>query len=159
MRSRDIEDIERFYGERRQELFSYALMHAGRAPEAEDLVHQVFARLLQLPRLPDNLPAYVFRAIRNAGVDLHRHNGHATRYAALFEREPVLSNNRVMLYEEAEHLLAILNADERECVVMKLFTGLTFAEIAEVRGVPINTAASWYRRALEKMRAYAEKES
>ncbi len=50
-----------------------------------------------------------------------------------------------------------LSDDERESIVLKIHQGMTFREIAAVRGVSINTAASWYRRGLDKMRAALEK--
>lgn len=40
----------------------------------------------------------------------------------------------------------------REVVTLKLWGGLTFAEIAETIGIPANTAASRYRYALAELR-------
>ena len=57
------------------------------------------------------------------------------------------------LQSEMDDALRRLGADERECIILKVYTGLTFKEIAALRRVSINTAASWYRRGLEKMRA------
>jgi RNA polymerase sigma-70 factor (ECF subfamily) len=41
---------------------------------------------------------------------------------------------------------------QREVLALKIDGGLTFAEIAAVIGTTINTAASRYRYALEKIR-------
>ena len=41
--------------------------------------------------------------------------------------------------------------------MLKIHQGMTFREIAALRGVSINTAASWYRRGLEKMRIDLDK--
>jgi RNA polymerase sigma factor (sigma-70 family) len=60
------------------------------------------------------------------------------------------------LQEKLEGALAELSADERECIVLKIFDGMTLKEIAVVRGVSINTAASWYRRGLVKMKTMLE---
>lgn len=38
-------------------------------------------------------------------------------------------------------------------ILLKAWQGLTFREIGEVRGQPANSAASLYRRGLEKLRA------
>jgi RNA polymerase sigma-70 factor (ECF subfamily) len=38
--------------------------------------------------------------------------------------------------------------EQRAVVELKLFDGLTFEEIAEVQGVPLNTAASRWRYAI-----------
>ena len=44
-----------------------------------------------------------------------------------------------------------LPEDQRETVILKIYAGLTFAEIAELGGVSLATAASRYRYALEKL--------
>ena len=49
------------------------------------------------------------------------------------------------------HLLD-LPRDEMEAVVLHLVDGLTFREIAVVKGAPQNTVASWYRRGLTRLR-------
>jgi RNA polymerase sigma-70 factor (ECF subfamily) len=51
------------------------------------------------------------------------------------------------------HALAILPLEQRSVAQLKLWDGLTFEEIAEVQGIPLNTAASRYRYALEKLRS------
>ena len=48
--------------------------------------------------------------------------------------------------------LAALPEAQREVVALKIDAGLTFAEIAVVTGTSLNTAASRYRYALEKLR-------
>lgn len=149
----EIEALRQFYADRRQALFSYALAHLGCAAEAEDVLQGVFEKLLRTRKLPHNLHAYAFRAIRNAAIDRHRHNGHVAHYRDIFAHPPPENTpTEATTIEEAERLLTVLNGDERECVVLKIYSGLTFAEIAAVRGVSVNTAASWYRRALSKMR-------
>jgi RNA polymerase sigma-70 factor (ECF subfamily) len=48
--------------------------------------------------------------------------------------------------------VAALPDAQREVVALKIDAGLTFAEIAAVTGTSLNTAASRYRYALEKLR-------
>jgi len=45
-----------------------------------------------------------------------------------------------------------LPVEQREVVTLKIWGGLTFAEIAEALEIPANTAASRYRYALEELR-------
>ncbi len=45
-----------------------------------------------------------------------------------------------------------LPPDQREAVVMHLYNGLTFQQSAEALGVPLQTMASRYRRALATLR-------
>ncbi len=54
--------------------------------------------------------------------------------------------------------LARLSEDDRELVELKVFVGLTFREIADVLGLPQGTVATRYRRALELLRPWLEKQ-
>lgn len=40
----------------------------------------------------------------------------------------------------------------REVVVLKVWSGLTFQQVADTLGVPLNTAASRYRYAIDRLR-------
>lgn len=148
-----------FYAAKSRELFTYALALVRDRDAAEDIVHGVFERLLRRVFLPRELSPYVYRAIRNAAYDLLRQNHRLPGMASIYSdsTSPSVAHD-VAMRDEAENLLASLSDNERECVVLKLFSGLTFQEIARTNRVSINTAASWYRRAIEKMKAQAEKE-
>jgi RNA polymerase sigma factor (sigma-70 family) len=61
--------------------------------------------------------------------------------------------------DELAAAVAALPEAQREVVALKIDAGLTFAEIAAVTGTSLNTAASRYRYALEKLRtALADQE-
>jgi RNA polymerase sigma-70 factor (ECF subfamily) len=47
---------------------------------------------------------------------------------------------------------------DREIVELKVFGGLTFREIADVTELPSATVATRYRRALESVRPWVEKQ-
>jgi DNA-directed RNA polymerase specialized sigma24 family protein len=51
-----------------------------------------------------------------------------------------------------------LPIEDREIVELKTFGGLTFREIAEVTGMPLATAATRYRRALDSLRPWLAKQ-
>ena len=52
-----------------------------------------------------------------------------------------------------ETALNELPAEQRTVAQLKLWDGLTFDEIARAQGIPLNTAASRYRYAIDKLRA------
>ena len=145
------EQIQRFYEAHRQELYTYAVSLTGRRDLAEDVVHMAFCNLLHRRREPRELRPYVFRCIRNAAVDELRRQERVLPRDSIFTRV----NGRGNASERAaiEDALAGLNEDEREAIVLKVYDGMTFKEVAAARRVSVNTAASWYRRGIEKMRA------
>ena len=60
--------------------------------------------------------------------------------------------DRELLRTQLEESLSKLPTDQRLVVEMKLWDGLTFAEVAEVLGISPNTAASRYRYGSDKLR-------
>ena len=56
-------------------------------------------------------------------------------------------------------LLAQLDEASKEIVQLKIFSGLTFKEVARIVEMPEQTAATKYRRAIEKLRRLAQGET
>jgi RNA polymerase sigma-70 factor (ECF subfamily) len=130
------------------------------AADAEDVVQDLFVALARgrarLAAVAD-LEAYVFTMLRNAirrrgrraaidrravlaiAEDRRDTGAHATAAAELPD-------------DELAAAVAALPEAQREVVALKIDAGLTFAEIAAVTGTSLNTAASRYRYALEKLR-------
>jgi RNA polymerase sigma-70 factor (ECF subfamily) len=154
MRDPFVERLRHFYESSRAELFMYALSITREPQSAEDAVQTAFCAVLRQKRPPLELRPYLFRCIRNAAIDaLHRSAREEAQAAPLFEREASPDPGLPALVED---LLAQLPADQRETIVLKTYAGLTLREIAEAREVSINTAASWYRRGLERLRELME---
>lgn len=141
--------LQQFYAENRQGLFTYALSLTGNRAAAEDAVHSAILRLLRRPWLPRELRPYAYRCVRNSAIDEWRRRQPRDDEQTIFAAEtpdPALTEHLTML-------LAQLAGDEREVIVLKVYDGLTFREIAAVKRCSLNTVASQYRRGMEKLRA------
>jgi RNA polymerase sigma-70 factor (ECF subfamily) len=136
-----------FYETYSRELFAYALSIAGNDVCAEDAVHDAFCAVLGKGTLPRELRPYLFRCVRNAAIDARRVAARESQKCSIFS-EGLEAHVR----EQAEAFLECMSGDERECVVLKLYGGLTFREIAAVLDVPAGTVAARYWRALAKVR-------
>lgn len=144
-----------FYTAHRQELFTYALSITHSPACAEDAIHDAFGRVLQKGRLPAELRPYVFRCVRNASLDVLRsvkRERQLDGYQLIFH-----DNCDLALRETAAELLALLSDREREIVVLKIFSGLTLKEIAQVCGARQGTVATIYWRSLQSLRKQARK--
>lgn len=146
------------YGHR---LLLFARGWAPTKEDAEDLVQQAVVRLWNLQEskgggVPD-LPL-AFATIRFCGLNHHRSTTRRKRreesiiYLNDFEDvwlDPALEDDEeaLMLREAVQGLSDKL----REVVTMKIWGGLTFAEISEALAISPNTAASRYRYALEQL--------
>ena len=141
-------------------LFNTARTMTDSLPEAEDTLHDVFVELARsrdrLARITD-LDAYVFTMLRHAVSRRRRRRdgdrraidsiGRRRAEAGSFTTQPV-----ELLDNALTTAVAGLPPAQREVLALKIDGGLTFAEIAAVIGTSINTSASRYRYALEKLR-------
>ena len=136
-------------------LYRYAVMILADRDAAGDAVQQVFTRLVDRRDRPEIEASYLRRAIRNECFSMLRDRRRRPQAADSHEILEALSARDEMPEERLaiQAALLALRADQREVVHLKIFEGLTFQEIAELTGESINTIASRYRYALEKMRA------
>jgi RNA polymerase sigma-70 factor, ECF subfamily len=119
---------------------------------AEDVVQQVFLKMLDGHLSSPQTPlAYLYRSVRNASLNLRRG----------FQREVEMSADEAWLIGPdscREETLAVQAAlqdlpdEQRETVFLKVWAGMTLEEIAGVLEIPMNTVASRYRYALDKLR-------
>lgn len=123
------------------------------SPEPEELVQEAFANLweqIQAGTQIANPGAYLATTIRNAA-------GRAARRRQADQALPVKpwfqsAQPGPWGPEELEVTLRGLPEDQREVLVLKIWLGLTFEQIALSLGIPMNTAASRYRYAMERLR-------
>jgi len=155
MKSKFIDGVRQVYEENREGLFTYAMSLAGKPEEAEDAVQAAFFSLLQRSRLPRQVRPYVYRCVRNAVIDAHRRK--KTRRPSA--EDPVNSEyaERNPVRDRAlSQCLSRLSQSESEAIILKVFGGLGFREIASVSGEAVSTVSSRYRRGLQKMRTMLE---
>ena len=146
------DEINQLYNRHGAALLLYARGFVPDASAAEDLVHNVFLNLLRTrPKVREAPAAYLYRAVKNAALNMQRNRArespmpeHETWFThASGDREATLA---------LQAALAELPQEQREAVVMRVWSGMTLEEVAEATEVPLNTAASRYRYALEKLR-------
>lgn len=127
--------------------------------DAEDVVQEAFVRYWRHQReLPGDPKALLVTSIRRAAVDLARRDSRRAmreeRYgrveeAPVFEPAPGENADR---RDEIEAALRRLPPEQREVLVLRIWHELTFEQIADSLGIPLNTAASRYRYALTALR-------
>ena len=135
-------------------LYRYAVMVLADPEAAADVVQTVFVSLLKQRKGPEFDERYLRRATRNECFTALRKR----RRDPLASAGPILEavEGRADRPEERlalERALRELPAEQREVVHLKAFEGMTFEEIAAVTDESINTIASRYRYAIEKLRA------
>ena len=142
----------RLYDEYGASLFRYALMLLADHATAEDAVQQVFSAVMRQKGALDNAAHYLRRAVRNECYSaLRRRVAQPVLAKPLLEPisvEAVSVDQRIAL----ERAIVTLPPEQREVIHLHVFEGMSFQETADATGESINTVASRYRYALEKLR-------
>lgn len=142
-------------------LLLYARSRTNTAQDAEDLMQEALIRLWgyqeERGHVPPDLPL-AYSVLRLCGMDYGRKQGRRAKMQQkiiqFHDFDEHWLDRGAEEDEEAEFLRGAveeLTDKLREVVTMKIWGGLTFAQIAEVLKISQNTAASRYRYALEQL--------
>jgi RNA polymerase sigma-70 factor, ECF subfamily len=161
------EALEQVYGRHRQGLYTLALAITRCPAQAEDAVHDAFVRLWAARNGHAADPvAYIYAAVRNAAIDQVRGAKRrpagaetsamdaAASATSIFNglpADPAVEAVTAEEHRQVREAVDALPADDREAIVLRVYGGLSFEQMAGVLGEPLPTVASRYRRALEKL--------
>jgi RNA polymerase sigma-70 factor (ECF subfamily) len=147
-----LEEVQSLYERHGPALAAYACCCGLDFASAEDIVQQLFVKLLRSEQPAPQQPlAYAYRAVRNAAINLRRDR---KREVEMPERETWLARAGA----KAEEALALQQAlrelppEQQETVFLRVWSGMTLQEISDATETPMNTVASRYRYALDKLR-------
>lgn len=147
--------VDRAYALWGARLVAYAHAVAGSREAAEDAVHTVFAHLAARPELllrAVDPAAYLFASTRREAL---RQRGRRKPAARLEEGWLVAARGERLHADDVldiERAVAGLPDEQREAVTLRVWAGLTFAQMAQATGTPERTLESRFRAALEKLR-------
>lgn len=162
----DPDAFELLVGRHIDGLYDFALRYCGDAADAPDIVQESFLRAWKHLKRYDpskRFKTWLYSIARNAAVDLMRRRRTAPLSSLLFDGEPVdipddeiesieTAIDRSMAVEKIRPIIASLPAEQQMILALRHDEDMTFAEIGETLGIPLNTAKSHYRRALEAIR-------
>ena len=157
--------ITNYYIAHRDELLAYAVSRLGDSRQAEDIVQDVFLRLLTSDKMLSEvtLPALVFAMTRNLVYDYFRHHTAVEQYehyikgvcSELTTDESILSAREVM--EQLEQGLARLPENCREIYRMHIYDGMKVGEISRELGEGYQSVEHRLGSARKAMRQYLRK--
>lgn len=149
----DLSAFERCFRERYPELVQFLHGLIGDRAAGEDVAQEAFARLWA--RGPDKQPGadhWVFRVGRNLALDwlkTEQHRNHREQSAELHNDEPPFADDDVARVRTEVNNLP---PRDREVLLLREFTGLSYAEIAGVVGRSENIVKQDLFRARERLR-------
>lgn len=161
------EILDQLYDQYAHSLFRYALALTSCEDDAEDAVQEVFARLArERKRLKsvESIKAYLYTSVRNAAYSIlrSRRRRNDLEQAEIHEDQlncPVTEDESVIESIVLREAFLQIPLEQREVLVLKVFDGMTFAEIAKTIGTSINTAASRYRYGIDGLRRALKEDS
>ncbi len=140
--------FDQVFAEEREAMVRLAYLLVGSESVAEEAVQDAFARLLESWDTVRNPGGFVRTATVNRCRDLLRRRNAASRLYRLFRQAPA--------GEPGDHyvldLLASLDHDRREVLVLRFYLGHTTSEIAVLLDVPEGTVRSRMQRGIEEIR-------
>ena len=153
--------LENLYDEYAHMLFRYAVTLLGNPDDAEDAVQEVFTRIAQQinrVRRVENPKPYLFTATRNAAFSVLRSRQRQTLLTEAICAELLASPNVDTTPESllVGQTFTELPMEQREVLMLKVFEEMTFKQIADLVGSSLNTVASRYRYAIDKLRQSME---
>ena len=155
------QDIEQLYDAHAPTLFAFLLNLTRNEADTRDILQELFIKIARQPELLAGLReerAFLIRLARNAAIDLIRRSGSRERTKVNFAAEiispfaPTRDPDEAVFGQQLSAALAELPEEQRAVVHLKLWSDLTFEEIADALEIPANTAASRYRYGLDKLR-------
>lgn len=155
-------NIQNVYDLYVKDVYRYSFYKLGNKDEAEDVTSETFLRILQKGRLNEieNIKAWIITIARNVIYERYREK---KKFSASDSSDEVINivdedtdlekttlDNAVI--EEIKSKLNELDEEVREIIILKIWEGLKFNEIAEVIGVKESTVKLKYYRGLEKIK-------
>jgi RNA polymerase sigma-70 factor (ECF subfamily) len=138
-----------------------ARQYVANRADAEDVVQEAFIRFWRSRQQVAEPTAFLYACVKHCALDWQRGRKRRSKReeaAARPEADPAAESLLSAPLEQDERRKVIeaallgLPREQREVLVMKIWGGLSFPEIAAALSISANTAASRYRYALAKLR-------
>ena len=158
-KEQQLEILEKLVEANQDYLFRFAYFRVGSREVAEDIVQNVFLKLIEncidlslmkSPRM------YLFKMVSNRCIDYRRRE--TINHVPLDEVKGLMDEDEedVALRQEYERIVALLDNipfEQAEIIRMNTIDNLSFVEIAELLDLPVSTVKSRFVYGVNKVRA------
>lgn len=159
----DLDSLRILFGRYERRLLAYFSRLTGDRPASEDMVQEVFLRVLKFRksfRDPGEFAPWIYTIARNVNLDRLRRGGATDQLAegeAGIPAEGPSPAEEVERSQEAALLhraLARLSLDKREVLILSRFQDLRYEQIASVLGIEVGTVKTRVHRAIRQLRDF-----
>jgi RNA polymerase sigma-70 factor, ECF subfamily len=154
-------ELERIYDEHAGAIYALALNLLRDETEARDILQEIFIKLTSQPEILQsvrNERAFLLTITHRMAIDLCRRRATRSRNEDAFAEQcsglfaPSPDPDTQAFRSALSQAMAGLPENQRLVVHLKLWEGWTFEAIAQSLETSVNTVASRYRYALDKLR-------
>lgn len=138
-----------------------ALYAAQWTAAADDCVQEALVELARQAAVPDHVVAWLYRVVKHRALNAARGERRRRERESRVAHERLIVRNSTAAFDRGDALVVAealerLADQQREAVVMRVWGGLTFDEIAEALAVSSSTAHRVYQQALSQLREQLE---
>jgi RNA polymerase sigma-70 factor (ECF subfamily) len=158
----DGQDLDDIYLDYFSALYKYAYAILNDKIIAEEMIHQVFLKILEKGKAVDihtSLKAYLYRSVHNECLNYLKHqqikNEHQSKMINVMSHESDNPSGKLQYRELEQRLREAINQLPEQCrTIFQLsrFEELKYAEIAAQLGISIKTVEGQMSKALKKLR-------
>lgn len=157
----------------KDKLYSYILMIVQNREQAEDIFQDTFTKVIitikdKRYNEKGRFIGFLFRIAHNLIIDIYRQEQNA-QFISPTEAGYDLFNDKelsdipfedkissVQIKKDIRRLIRFLPENQQEIVILRFYKEMSFKDIAEMKGISINTALGRMRYAIINMRKMAE---
>jgi RNA polymerase sigma factor (sigma-70 family) len=160
VRNGDVAKLGILFERHHRALFDFLVRMTDNAAAAEDLVQDVFVRVLKYRatwRNEGRFDTWLFRIARNARADYFRKRINSASIDEVADHPSgaplpteLLARNRQLA--RLQHALMLLHEDKRELIILARYHGMTLEAIAELLGIEVGAAKVRIHRAVRELR-------
>jgi RNA polymerase sigma factor (sigma-70 family) len=160
VRDGDLDQLGLLFERHHKHLYNFFLQQTGNSQSSEDMVQDVFYRMLKYRhtyRAESKFTTWMFSIAHNAKIDYYRSEKHRRKEndipETLADDEPDPEEISVQM-DQQEILMAALNAlsdEKREVLVLSRFENMKYEEISEIMGCKVGTIKARVHWALKDL--------
>lgn len=140
-----------------RQLFSIAYTITGNYCDAEDALQNTMIDILNSCRgySGGKATAWLFAVTRNNALDVMRKRKREAEVSLEEVNDSELkSENSELSIVETLDMLNVLDVEEKQIVVMRLYSKMPYSEISDIMGIKVFAAQKKYQRAIGKLKKY-----
>ncbi|MDD4871447.1 MAG: RNA polymerase sigma factor [Kiritimatiellae bacterium] len=165
----DIEAFDRLFEQHRRGMLVYVEGMVGDRSHAEDIVQDCFVEFVEkIGRINPEKGAsgWLYRVARNRAIDVLRRRkfeinqkewswGEKLKGNGAIEKNPAIDLMEKEREIDVQRLLGSLPSKERDLLLLRFYSGLSFREIADILRRPLGTVLWQAHRSLKKLKEIA----